>query len=469
MRNTILTIFTLFLYTSTNATIWVVDPMGTYPTPNSVKNLVASGDTVHIKAALYKNHPQVIFRADNLLIQGIEGRPRLEGGATLAANSNGKALLVIKGKNCHIDNIEFANAKVPDNNGAGIRQEACDLLVTYCYFTGNEMGILGGNYDYCKVTIEHCSFTNNGNSKNPGFQHNIYINHIDTLLFQYNYTYDAVAEGQELKSRARNNIIQYNYIANFSSNDSRNIDLPNGGTSLIMGNIIEQGENSVNSNLVGYGLEGLSNSGTHDLWIVNNTFVNRKSKGSFVHVKDGTEKLFMKNNILVGPKTGGLILGTPLSLDSGSNWISDDVSSAKFVLSSSAKYNLGKNSPCVDAGAALTKLVNDRSLIPTLQYIDSVQYNKRHKDGMIDIGAYEYKSNTSVSAITSTNNYLYPNPLKGKILYYKSAKPQEFSIYTLEGRYVYGGVFIGGQAHVKLPPGLYILGAGGVTTRLLVE
>ena len=265
-------------------TVFTVDPAGTYKTVQSVASLVDDGDTVFIAAGTYQNQPQVSFTKNNLFISGVNGRPRLEAGSALANKSNGKALFVISGANCIVQNIEFANAKVPDNNGAGIRQEGCDLTVQYCYFLGNEMGILGGNYTNCRVTIEHCVFANNGSPNNPGYQHNVYINHIDTLVFQYNYTVNAIAEGHELKSRAHFNLIRYNFIGNLSSNDSRNIDLPNGGTTILVGNVIEQNESSVNSNLVGYGLEGLTNKAPHNLWVVNNTFVNRKSKGSFVQV-----------------------------------------------------------------------------------------------------------------------------------------------------------------------------------------
>ncbi|MBK6838286.1 MAG: hypothetical protein IPG90_08405 [Bacteroidetes bacterium] len=42
---------------------------------------------------------------------------------------------------------------------------------------------------------------------------------------------------------------------------------------------------------------------------MNNTFVNKKTTGSFIDIASGTNKLFLKNNILAGAKTGGLIPG----------------------------------------------------------------------------------------------------------------------------------------------------------------
>ena len=54
----------------------------------------------------------------------------------------GKAIWVIDGADTHIDGINFARARVPDLNGAGIRAEAPDLSVTHARFTNNEVGIL---------------------------------------------------------------------------------------------------------------------------------------------------------------------------------------------------------------------------------------------------------------------------------------------------------------------------------------
>lgn len=132
---------------------WHVGPSRAYTTPAQVSSLVADGDTVSIDASLYANHPQVYFTRNRLLLRGVGGRPRLEAGAALAGNTNGKAIFVISGADCTVENLEFANAAVPDHNGAGIRQEGCDLTVRYCFFNGNEMGILGGAYTNCTVTM----------------------------------------------------------------------------------------------------------------------------------------------------------------------------------------------------------------------------------------------------------------------------------------------------------------------------
>ena len=179
----------MFLFIATlialqiHATTWNVGPARSYTYCSQVAPLVQHGDTVEIDFATYINDPQVIWNKNNLYIVGIGGRPRLEAGSIIANDmSNGKGIFVISGSNVHVHNVEFANAVVQDNNGAGIRQEGANLHISNCRFVANEMGILAGNIPDCKTTVEYCEFVNGGSTLNPGYQHNIYINHIDTLI-----------------------------------------------------------------------------------------------------------------------------------------------------------------------------------------------------------------------------------------------------------------------------------------------
>ncbi|MEY4905428.1 MAG: hypothetical protein RLZZ292_3243 [Bacteroidota bacterium] len=382
--------------------------------------LIGDNDTIQIDAAVYTNVPQVKWSKNNLYIVGVgNNRPRLEAGATIANDQgNGKGIFVTGGSNIRIENIEFANAVVVDHNGAGIRQEGANLYVKHCRFVANEMGILGGNIPNCKTTIEYCEFLNGGSTQNPGYQHNIYINHIDTLVFQYNYSHDAIAEGHELKSRAAYNFILYNRIANEQSVDSRTIDLPNGGTSVLVGNIIEQGENSANTNLLGYGLEGLSNSAPHNLWLANNTFINKKNKGSFVHIAAGTNTLFIKNTIFAGAKTGGLIIGNAMVLDTSNNIIHDNIAALQFANPMLFDYHLLENSPARNTGITLSQNINGYTLNPTKMYKDSANVEKRKALGAMDIGAYEYQGMVATEEQPSdTSLVLYPNPTNSLIFW----------------------------------------------------
>jgi hypothetical protein len=448
---------------------WQVGPSRPFTSPAVVSSLLSDGDTLSIDAALYSNHPQVYFGKNNLLIRGVGGRPRLEGGTALANNSNGKALFVLGGNNVTVENIEFALATVPDHNGAGIRQEGCPLYVRNCYFIGNEMGILGGNYANCTVVLEHNQFYNNGSPANPGYQHNVYINKIDSLIFRYNLSLNAVAEGHELKSRARHNFILYNHLSNRNTIDSRTIDVPNGGTAVLVGNIIEQGPTSANSNLVGYGMEGLSSPAPHQLWIAYNTFINKKSTGNFVQAGVGTETVFLKNNLFAGANTSGILQGNPLLIDSSHNLAQSDLSIFGFTDAASYNYHLEAYALGVNQGQWLSEVVGGYPLQALFQQVDSTQWESRPIVGIPDIGAFEYSGSTRTTTVLSTEGLIvWPNPCHDR-LFLRTDEPNiPYQIVDLQGGYRQGGLT---QQHevplASLPAGSYVLCVQG--KRVLVK
>ena len=83
--------------------------------------------------------------------------------------------------------------------------------------------------------------------------------------------------------------------------DSYEVDIPNGGVGVVMGNVIEKGPNADNPTLLAYGEEGIDNPGS-DLYVVDNTFVNDFTSGTFISVAAGGT-LTAHNNILYGPGT----------------------------------------------------------------------------------------------------------------------------------------------------------------------
>ncbi len=451
-----------------DATTWQVGPVRTYTFCSQVAPLVQDGDTVAIDSAVYVNDPQVEWTANNLYIVGIGGRPRLEAGSIIANDvSNGKGIFITSGAGITIENVEFALAQVPDHNGAGIRQQGPDWQVRYCRFDGNEMGILAGNISNCTTLIEHCEFVNGGSPLNPGYQHNVYINHIDTLVFRYNYSHDAIAEGHELKSRANFNFIEYNRIANETSIDSRTIDLPNGGTGVIVGNVIEQGPNSANSNLLGYGLEGLTNPAPNALYITHNTFVNKKTTGSFIQLANGTDSLYLWNNILAGAHTGGYLIGTPDVLDSAGNLLFDLVTDPGFADPSAYDYHLQAGSSARDHSSPLNKAVLGHSLDATLEYVDQCDHSIRPSDGIPDAGAFEYNSPVSIAGHVMQQLCPFPNPCTDR-LNLQLAPSEEFEVLDASGRCLLSGN--GNEVPTnRLSPGWYILKTKSGQSRFIRE
>src|SRR5262249_22131431 len=135
------------------------------------------------------------------------------------------------------------------------------------------------------------------------YSHNLYIGHAKQLTFRYNYSHRGNV-GHLLKSRAATNYILYNRLTDESAGEaSYEINLPNAGLSYVIGNLIEQGPNTMNSAIVDYGSEGPGPMS--DLFFVNNTVVNdRPNGGTFLQIAAAvTTPVVARNNILFGPGT----------------------------------------------------------------------------------------------------------------------------------------------------------------------
>ena len=397
------------------ATVWHVGVSRQYKMPSQVSTLVKDNDTVEIDAGTY-NEDVAHWTASNLLLQGVGGMAYLKSNGKSFGQ---KAIWVIGGANTRVAFIEFAECTVPDGNGAGIRLEAANLTVHGCYFHDNENGILAGDNPTSDIIIEYSEFSHNG--KGDGQSHNLYINHVHSLTFQYNYSHHAKV-GHELKSRAYNNYILYNRLSNEADGTaSRNIDLPNGGTTIIMGNEIQQGIKTENSNMIGYGLEGLTNPTPNEIYVVNNTIVNERSSGSFLSIKDGTQEIYAHNNIFAG--TGTIIVGTANKIDSSHNW-TGSILSAGFVESKQYDYRLLKSSPAINSGEDINKTVNGYFLVPVNEYRHPWNLTFRIKISAIDIGAHE---NTDVTDVgegkVHTPSFVYNYSTSGN---YSIVVPEEF-------------------------------------------
>ena len=375
------------------ATRWQVGSSQIYTVPSQVSTLVQDGDTVDIDSGTYASDV-CNWQANNLLLRGIGGYATLESNGFSWGD---KAIWVIQGNNTKVEWIEFTECTSTSQNGAGIRQEGLNLTVRYCYFHHNEDGILAGEFHPSTILIEFCEFAYNGFG--TGYSHNVYIGNIDTLTFRYNYSHHSYI-GHELKSRAYFNYILYNRISNEATgNASREIDLPNGGTSIILGNVIQQGPNSQNSNLIGFGLEGLSNLVPHELYVVNNTFINERPTGVFVDVRNGMNLLKVYNNIFAGP--GTLLTGTSTITDTAGNEVYSTIGWAEFVDNINFDYHLLSSSSAINSGVYIGNTSNGFSLFPAEEYLHPVGSTVRINQANIDAGAYEYQNVSEINDVES--------------------------------------------------------------------
>ncbi len=383
------------------STIYRVGPTRTYKTPSAVGGLVEDGDTVEIDAGTYSGDV-CFWKKNNMVLRGIDGFAHLDANGKSAGS---KAIWVIQGNNTTVENIEFSGCTVPDQNGAGIRQEGIGLTVRHCFFHDNDEGILAGDNAQSDILIEFSEFARNGFG--DGYSHNLYINHVRSLTFQYNYSHHAKI-GHNLKSRAYLNKILYNRIMDEATgNSSFIIDLPNGGKSYVIGNLLMQGPNAENGKMVNYGAEGLSNP-ENELLFVNNTLVNKRSSATFVYIQSGTTVAKVANNIFAGP--GTLISG---KADTSANMYFSNPNQVGFADEANYDYRLTKNSSAIDAGVDAGEY-SGFSLTPKSEYKHLCEFTERKIFKNIDIGAYEFPdiSTQAIEEIVVSDEIyqVYPNP-----------------------------------------------------------
>lgn len=367
-----------------------------YKVPSSVATLVQDGDTVLIDAGIYSGDV-AIWRANYIILKGVGNTYAHLKAAGKSAEK--KAIWVIKGDSNIVENIEFSDCKVADKNGAGIRLEGTDLVVNHCYFHDNQDGILLGKNLESEVIVRFSEFSYSGYGQ--GFSHNIYIGNIKKFIFEFCYTHHA-NKGHTIKSRAEENIIRYNRIMDtWDGVSSMLIDLPNGGNSFIVGNVLMQGENAENSKMITYGKEGLKNK-INNLYVVNNTFVNYRHSAKFLDAVDGTNYIYMTNNIFAG--VGGFVM--PDDVDSINNVYYQNINDVFFVAPDSLNYHLSSQSPAIDLGKSAKY-----DLVPLYEYVHPLSFKERYKDNLIDLGAFEYQKPINVTENKFDEKLnIYPNP-----------------------------------------------------------
>jgi hypothetical protein len=178
-----------------------------------------------------------------------------DGGAC-----GGKATLVFNGMNAVVDGIVFQNIHVPDGNGAGIRLEWGDLLVTRSTFRNSDEGILAGSYDKGSVTIERSTFSGLGGCPDGGCAHSIYIGNFAKLTVS-RCRFEKGTGGHYVKSRTPvNEVIDSSFDDTGGKNTNYMIDLPAGSVGLIARNEFVQGRAKENhSALIAVAAEARAN------------------------------------------------------------------------------------------------------------------------------------------------------------------------------------------------------------------
>lgn len=349
-----------------------VGPGKDYPTPSAAAAVAKDGDIVEIEAGAY---PGDVARwaASHLIIRGVHGRAVLDSGGKAFG---GKAIWVIAGDDTTIEHIEFANCRVPDKNGAGIRQEGAGLTARDCIFRENEDGILAGANPKSDIHLLGCELARNG--AGDGYSHNIYIGHVRTFTMENCWSHGAKI-GHLVKSRAETTVLLYNRLMDEADGTSSYvIDIPNGGKTVIIGNVIQHGPKAENGMVVSYAAEGATNP-VQALYFASNTVINERARGGFLRTA-GQPKLTIINNLFTG--SPGVLAGVQMPEH---NLVTD---APGFVDAAKYNYHLETDSPAV--GKAVDPWVTDGvALLPTFEYTEPM--NKIFRQTAHDFGAFEHR------------------------------------------------------------------------------
>jgi hypothetical protein len=281
-----------------------VGPGKTYTTPSAASAVAQNGDRILITPGDYVGDVTT-WSASNLVICGDGGRARLFANNKNAQGKGTWVLSVPSTATTTILNVEFHQAKVPDQNGAGIRLDGGNLVLRNTGFYDNENGILGGEGN-TTVTIDRSEFARNGFG--DGFTHNIYIGNITRLNVSASYFHEAKI-GHNLKSRAKETFIENSYFADGSTGTSSYlIDTPNGGVVFLRGNLLHKGPKADNSIAIAFGAEGLTWT-ANTLTMVHNTVVSTYPGGAFVSAPTATQQVSLTGNLFAGTNGPTLVAG----------------------------------------------------------------------------------------------------------------------------------------------------------------
>ena len=283
-----------------------VGPGKPYATPSAAAKVAQAGDVVRIAAGSYRGDVAT-WSASHLTLCGVGGRARLYADGRSAG---GKAIWVVAGANTTIDSVDFLNAKVPDNNGAGIRAEhkSGELRVLNSGFYDNQNGILSAAGPI-GISIEGSEFARSDTGTTAALGHNLYIGRIDRLTVRSSFFHEAV-RGHNLKSRAKVSVVDNSYFMDGPGGRSSYLaDFPDGGQVTLRGNLLHKGPLAENPTAVAFGAESMSAWPVNTLELSHNTLVMTRSGGYFLRAPAATQSLRLIANVWAGTGSPSLLTG----------------------------------------------------------------------------------------------------------------------------------------------------------------
>jgi len=225
-----------------NAPYTVVETGRSYQRLQDAVNAIGGGQGT-IRLASYRFADCAVQDAGEITyVAEVPGQAIIDGVAC-----EGKAALVLRGRSARIEGLVFANVRVPDKNGAGVRLERGNLSVSQSWFRDSEQGILTGDDPSGTLTIDRSTFTRLGTCEGGGgCAHSVYVGHYGALNVTHS-RFEAGRGGHYLKARAaRVTVTDSSFDDSGGKGTNYMIDLPAGSTGKIAGNWFVQGTDKEN-------------------------------------------------------------------------------------------------------------------------------------------------------------------------------------------------------------------------------
>ena len=249
--------------------VWLVGPEGAAKALEEALLKAKDGDTIELLPGEYAGG--LVIENRRLTLRGVSGAkpPVIKGDGKLGA---AKALWTVRGGEVTLQNLEFRGARSSEGGGAGVRQEGGQLTLQRCQFFDNEHGLFSANDPKARISIESSVF---GMAPRMvgGLHHLVNVGRIARLSVSGS-RFQLGFEGHLIKTRARENLITYNFLHDGTRGGaSYEIDFAHGGLATLIGNVIGQGSESQNPVMVVYGTEGQPWD-KNVLLVSHNTFIN---------------------------------------------------------------------------------------------------------------------------------------------------------------------------------------------------
>lgn len=264
-----------------------------------------SGDRIEVvgDGADYEQCVTVPDTLSDIEIVGVCGRPHIRDTVCQL-----KGVFLNNSRNLSLTHLEVSGASISESDGgnaAAVRDQGQgNLDLRYVYFHGNQNGILGG---VGVIRIDWSRFEANGSPQDPGYTHNTYFApEVTETIIQNSLFLRAQNEGNNMKSRAQKLTFRCSVSASLDGVDSREMDISEGGELVIENSIIQQGEASANSGMVGFATESENPDRRHaaqSITIRNTDFINDKPNGTFLAYNAYDTSVFLENVRFVGAGT----------------------------------------------------------------------------------------------------------------------------------------------------------------------